>query len=88
VKALLVATLLLATAPYQCASDSSDRPIEDTAPQALWILAERFANEGNAEARRTTLEQIIDQYPSSRYAQRARQELGVTDPGKPSAESP
>lgn len=79
-KALLFAACLLASAPYQCATDTSDRPIEDTAPQALWILAERFAAENNQPARTTTLQQIIDQYPSSRYAQRARQELGMPDP--------
>jgi len=80
VKALLFAASLMIWAPYQCASETSDRPIEDTAPQALWILAERFAEEGNVPARKSTLQQIVEQYPSSRYAQRAREELGMSDP--------
>ncbi len=79
-KALLFAACLLATAPYQCATDTNDRPLEDTAPQALWILAERFESERNQSAKETTLRQIIDEYPTSRYAQRARQELGLGDP--------
>jgi TolA-binding protein len=44
------------------------------------VLAERFKTEGNQAARETTLRQIIETYPSSRYAQRARQELGIPDP--------
>ncbi len=83
-KALLLTTCLLTSAPYQCATDSNDRPVEDTAPQALWILAERFELESNQTARETTLHQLIDQYPSSRYAQRAREELGVADPASAS----
>ena len=79
-KALLFAACLLTTAPYQCATDTNDRPLEDTAPQALWILAERFESEHNQAAKETTLRQIIDEYPTSRYAQRARQELGLGDP--------
>lgn len=79
-KILAFACLLALAAPYQCASDKAERPIEDTAPQALWILAERFKAENNMSARETTLRQIIEQYPSSRYAQRAREELGLPDP--------
>lgn len=79
-KALLFAASLMVWAPYQCATETADRPMEDTAPQALWILAERFSAEGNAAARTTTLQQLVEQYPSSRYAQRAREELGMPDP--------
>lgn len=79
-KGLLLAAGLFAFAPYQCATEANDRPVEDTPPQALWTLAEKFAEEGNSAARETTLRQIIAEYPSSRYAQRARQELGVPEP--------
>ncbi len=79
-KTLLFAVSLFAFAPYQCATEANDRPVEDTPPQALWALAERFGAEGNHAARETTLRQIIDEYPSSRFAQRARQELGIADP--------
>jgi TolA-binding protein len=63
-------------APFQCASDPDpSRRMEDSAPEALWILAERFREEGDVEARRTTLRHLMEQYPSSRYAQRAEQVL-------------
>jgi TolA-binding protein len=88
VRALLFAACLLSSAPYQCATDRSERPVEDTAPQALWILAERFEAEGNQAARETTLQQLLQQYPSSRYAQRAREELGIADPANRSAPKP
>ena len=79
-KAALLASLIALSAPYQCASDDERPPVEDSAPQALWLLAERFKAENNLAARETTLRQIVDAYPSSRYAQRARQELGIPDP--------
>ena len=79
-KGVALAVALALAAPYQCASNDPARPVEDSAPEALWILAERFKAENNAAARETTLRQIVDAYPSSRYAQRARQELGIPDP--------
>jgi hypothetical protein len=82
VKAALLSMLIALSAPYQCASDDERPPVEDSGPQALWILAERFKAEGNLPARETTLRQIIEAYPSSRYAQRARAELGIPDPAE------
>jgi hypothetical protein len=75
---LALCTALLA--PYQCATSKEHRPLEDTAPKALWILSERFQKEGDDKARETTLRQIVEQYPGSRYASRARGELGIPDP--------
>jgi hypothetical protein len=73
---LPVALLLLTffgTAPFQCASDPEpDHRIEDTPAEALWSLSERFRGDGNDAARRTTLEQLVDRYPNSREAERAR----------------
>ncbi len=83
-KAPLFAAALYAFAPYQCGTEPNERPVEDTPPQALWTLAERFGADGDVAARETTLRQIIEEYPSSRYAQRARQELGIAEP-QPSA---
>ncbi len=73
--ALALCTALLA--PYQCATSKNERPMEDTAPKALWVLSERFEKEGDQKARETTLHQLVEQYPSSRYAERARSELGM-----------
>lgn len=66
-------------APYQCATKDY-RPLDDTAPKSLWMMAERFEKEGQTSARETTLKQLIEQYPGSRYASRARAELGIPDP--------
>jgi len=76
-KAALLAFSLLLWAPYQCGTEPNETPQEDTAPKALWQLAERFGSEGNADARNTTLNQLVDRYPSSHYAEKARQELGL-----------
>jgi len=83
VRAAMLALGIALYAPYQCATEPNERPLEDSAPKALWMLAERFQTEGQSEARETTLRQLIEQYPSSRYAERARQALGLA-PAKPS----
>ncbi|MET0286639.1 MAG: hypothetical protein ABW352_19310, partial [Polyangiales bacterium] len=76
-KAALLALGITLSAPYQCGTEPNERPREDTAPKALWVLAEKFDKEGNSSARETTLNQLIEVYPSSRYAGRARQALGM-----------
>jgi len=76
-KAALLALSITLWAPYQCATEPDERPQEDSAPKALYGLAEKFEQEGNASARDTTLHQLIEQYPASRYAERARAELGM-----------
>lgn len=71
----LVLALAL-SAPFQCASDPDpNRRLEDSPAEALWDLAERFESEGDTAARRTTLEQLVERYPSSSEAHRAREEL-------------
>jgi hypothetical protein len=76
-KAALLALSITLWAPYQCGTEPNERPREDSAPKALWMLAEKFQQEGNAGARETTLRQLAEVYPSSRYAERARHELGM-----------
>jgi TolA-binding protein len=71
-KAALLAVGIVLSAPYQCATEPNERPTEDSAPKALWMLSERFEKDGQSDARSTTLEQLVEQYPSSRYAERAR----------------
>jgi hypothetical protein len=78
-KAVVLALCSALLAPYQCAT-AEYQPLEDTAPKSLWLLAERFEKEGQTSAREVTLKQIIDQYPGSRYARRARAQLGIADP--------
>ena len=76
---MVVALCLAASglAPMQCGSDP-DYSLRDheTPDEALWGLAERFDKQGNQAARRQTLEYLVERYPNSRYAARARQELG------------
>lgn len=76
-RAAMLALSIALYAPYQCGTEPDERPIEDSAPKALWMLAERFAAEGQTTARETTLQQLVAQYPSSRYAARAREALGL-----------
>lgn len=76
-KAALLALSITLWAPYQCATEPDERPQEDSAPKALFMLSEKFEQEGNSSARETTLRQLIEQYPASRYAEKARAEMGL-----------
>ena len=68
--ALALSTVL---APFQCASTPDpDRRPEDTPSEALISLAEQFGREGDPDARRATLRYLIERYPDSREAERAR----------------
>ncbi len=64
------------TAPFQCGKgiDPGMRQ-EETAGDALWGLAQKFADAGDRAAERRTYEFIVEQYPSSRYASAAQDEL-------------
>ena len=76
-RALALALGLIFLAPIQCGSAPRDRPeFEDSPAQALWELSERFEAEGDEDARRRTLEHLVERYPSSRFAERARVALG------------
>ncbi len=72
----------IASAPVQCArSPDPDLAIEDEPAEALFGLAEQFREQGNVDARKSTLRYIVKRYPSSRFAERAKrdlEELGVT----------
>jgi TolA-binding protein len=73
---------LLAAAPLQCPSRrTAESAREESPPEALWELAERFAAQGDPRAARATWSYLAERYPSSRYAQRAR--LALADAGAP-----
>ncbi|HJL17321.1 MAG TPA: hypothetical protein RMH99_16760 [Sandaracinaceae bacterium LLY-WYZ-13_1] len=73
----VAAALLLALAPIQCGSPPRERPeLEDSPAEALWDLSVRFDEAGDAAGRRRTLEYLVERYPSSRFAERARVVLG------------
>lgn len=70
--AMLLAAAL-AFAPLQCGREPDpDRRREDGPAEALLGLAERFGEAGDEGARRETLEYLVERYPDSREAQRAR----------------
>lgn len=73
---LAVALGSLATAPFQCGHgvDPGLRQ-EETAGDALWALAQRFADAGDRAAEKRTYQFIVEKYPSSRYAPAAQDEL-------------
>lgn len=83
------AGVLLASslAPYQCAREPDpNRRIEDEPSEAVHMLADRFKEAGDAEARATTLRYLIERYPTSRFANMARielQEMGQPAPPAP-----
>ena len=77
---VLLATALLSTAPYQCKGDDPARAREETPGEALWQLCGRFAAQGNDAAARTTLDDLIERYPSSREATRAKDERRAEHP--------
>jgi len=91
---LLIASLfalVMGSAPFQCAADPDpERRMQDSPSEALFELSERFEAEGNEAARRTTLETIVDRYPSSREAATAQDILRGHEPaaeGEPGSEA-
>jgi len=66
----------VANAPFQCASDPDPgRRTEEDPSEVLYQLAERFRASGDREAHTATLRYLVERYPSSRFAERARLDL-------------
>ncbi|NLY94857.1 MAG: hypothetical protein GXY23_12615 [Myxococcales bacterium] len=76
---LALAFTLTSLAPFQCSKPDPNKRPEDSAPQALFLLSERFHEAGDEGARRLVLETIVERYPSSREAQRAKLALEGRD---------
>jgi hypothetical protein len=77
VKHLVLASALVASrAPLQCSGDPPpDTRRYETPPDALYDLAARFKKQGDRRAQRETLKYLVERYPNSRFAVRARDEL-------------
>jgi hypothetical protein len=74
--AAVIFLLSLGSAPVQCARDPApERAIEEQPGEALYELAEQFRERGETKARKDTLAYLVERYPSSRFAARAKQEL-------------
>ncbi len=73
---------LLALAPLQCPGPRHPATAREENPaDALWLLAAQFGEENNPTARERTLRFLVDRYPTSRQAERARITLGGGDAG-------
>jgi outer membrane protein assembly factor BamD (BamD/ComL family) len=70
--------LLLARAPVQCGTNEP-RAAEDSPPEVLFDLAEELERDGDVDGRDRTLRYLVERYPSSRWAERARMKLGGED---------
>ena len=65
-----------ATAPFQCAkTNDPNLRMEEDPSQVLYELADAFHKKSDEHARVETLHFLIAKYPSSRYAEMARQDL-------------
>lgn len=67
----------VAAAPLQCGGVDCDPALRshETPDEALYRLSQRFRSEGQTAAWRTTLLELVDRYPNSRHALRAREDL-------------
>lgn len=73
---------VLAVAPLQCPSPQHPVTAREESPaDALWLLASQFGREDNPIARERTLRFLVDRYPNSRQAERARIALSDHDAG-------
>ena len=70
-----------ATAPFQCAkTNDPNLRMEEDPSQVLYDLADAFHKKNDEHARVETLRFLIAKYPSSRYAEMARLDLGEPAP--------
>lgn len=77
---LIASAAMLSTAPFQCKGDDPARAREETPGEALWQLCGRFAAKGDDASARATLDYLIERYPSSREAERAKSEREAAHP--------
>ena len=81
VRAVVLCSLLLASgnwAPIQCSGEPEPELRRyETPGEALYGVATELKAKGNDAGWRTTLEYLIRRYPNSRFAERAKQDLGA-----------
>jgi hypothetical protein len=87
--ALALSSLLLSQAPLQCSHEpEGDLRKYETPPEALYDLATRFKSKHDDAAWRDTLVFLVERYPSSRFAERAKAELGPEAPAPGASSAP
>lgn len=83
-RAVVSLWLLTSIAPLQCPSREAPTLAREESPaEALWLLSERFDRAHDDGARRATLAFLVERYPASRYAERARVALAPADAAAP-----
>ncbi len=84
---VLAGVLALGSAPMQCPSDDREPlPTSPDAPEECYLLAQRLLEQGDLEGWRVSLQYVVERFPDSRWAARARDDL---DHGPlPPAETP
>ena len=79
----LLCVSLSGFAPLQCGGESDEAMRHyETPAEALYGLASRFRAQGDGKAWRATLQYLVERYPSSRFAVRAKDDL-EREPGAP-----
>jgi outer membrane protein assembly factor BamD (BamD/ComL family) len=80
---------VFAAAPLQCSREPDPELRKyETPPEALYDLAQRFKEKGDTSAWQDTLHYLVERYPSSRFAERAKQDLGREASPSPSSSGP
>jgi outer membrane protein assembly factor BamD (BamD/ComL family) len=79
---IAAAGLLLGSAPFQCGDPEPIRYARrDDPAEVVWSLGVRLDRRGQRTAAHETWRYLIERYPTSRYAERARMELDHPDGG-------
>jgi hypothetical protein len=66
----------LGAAPMQCPSDDREPlPTSPEAPEECYLLAQRLLEQGDSAGWRAALEYVVERFPDSRWAARARDDL-------------
>jgi hypothetical protein len=73
---VLAGVLALGSAPMQCPSDDREPlPTAPEAPEECYLLAQRLLEQGDVEGWRVSLAYVVERFPDSRWAARARDDL-------------
>jgi hypothetical protein len=91
---VLAGVLALGSAPMQCPSDDREPlPTSPEAPEECYLLAQRLLEQGDVEGWRVSLAYVVERFPDSRWAARARDDLArgplpPSNAGSPSSGTP
>ena len=84
----LAVTLALGSAPMQCPSDHQATETVPEAPEECYLLAQELLAHGDVDGWRTALQYVIERFPDSRFAARARDDLAHGPAAAPAPDAP